>query len=133
MRIGWVTGSCYEWTQHWRVARGLDSFETSMQFASEDEAEPQHLKVALKTVAKKALDMALDEAGEKLGGPWGKVIGVVTPSPVGVATLKLRKPSPPSPRPVMHGPFLMKSVVSTTCAILVRLRIFCECMTAVCL
>lgn len=21
MRIGWVTGSCYEWTQHWRVAR----------------------------------------------------------------------------------------------------------------
>jgi len=24
MRIGWVTGSVYEWTQHWRVARGLD-------------------------------------------------------------------------------------------------------------
>ena len=24
MRIGWTTGSCYEWTQHWRVARGLD-------------------------------------------------------------------------------------------------------------
>lgn len=24
MRIGWVTGSCYEWTQHWRVARALD-------------------------------------------------------------------------------------------------------------
>jgi alkylhydroperoxidase family enzyme len=23
MRIGWVTGSQYEWTQHWRVARGL--------------------------------------------------------------------------------------------------------------
>lgn len=23
MRIGWVTGSEYEWTQHWRVARGL--------------------------------------------------------------------------------------------------------------
>jgi alkylhydroperoxidase family enzyme len=23
MRIGWQTGSCYEWTQHWRVARGL--------------------------------------------------------------------------------------------------------------
>jgi alkylhydroperoxidase family enzyme len=20
MRIGWVTGSAYEWTQHWRVA-----------------------------------------------------------------------------------------------------------------
>ena len=24
MRIGWATGSCYEWTQHWRVARQLD-------------------------------------------------------------------------------------------------------------
>ena len=24
MRIGWRRGSCYEWTQHWRVARGLD-------------------------------------------------------------------------------------------------------------
>ena len=23
MRIGWVTGSCYEWTQHWRVAERL--------------------------------------------------------------------------------------------------------------
>lgn len=23
MRIGWQTASCYEWTQHWRVARGL--------------------------------------------------------------------------------------------------------------
>lgn len=24
MRIGWVTGSVYEWTQHWTVALGLD-------------------------------------------------------------------------------------------------------------
>ena len=24
MRIGWVTGSVYEWTQHWRVATGMD-------------------------------------------------------------------------------------------------------------
>jgi alkylhydroperoxidase family enzyme len=23
MRIGWATASCYEWTQHWRVAREL--------------------------------------------------------------------------------------------------------------
>jgi len=23
MRIGWVTGSDYEWTQHWRIATGL--------------------------------------------------------------------------------------------------------------
>lgn len=24
MRIGWATGSVYEWTQHWRVATGMD-------------------------------------------------------------------------------------------------------------
>jgi len=24
MRIGWRTGSVYGWTQHWRVARGLE-------------------------------------------------------------------------------------------------------------
>ena len=58
-------------------SRGLASFESSMSFASEDEAEPQHLQVALKTVAKKALDLAIDEAGKELGGPWGKIIGVV--------------------------------------------------------
>ncbi len=23
MRIGWVTGSCYEWTQHWRFAEAV--------------------------------------------------------------------------------------------------------------
>lgn len=23
MRIGWATSSCYEWTQHWRVATGM--------------------------------------------------------------------------------------------------------------
>ena len=60
-------------------------------------------------------------------------MGVVTPSPVGVAMLKLRNPSPPRPRPVMHGPFLMKSVVSISWAIFVRLRIFWECITPVCL
>lgn len=24
MRIAWKTGSVYEWTQHWRIARGMD-------------------------------------------------------------------------------------------------------------
>ena len=57
--------------------RGLASFESSMSFASEEEAEPQHLQVALKTVAKKAFDMAIDKAGKELGGPWGKIIDVV--------------------------------------------------------
>ena len=27
MRIGWATGSVYEWTQHWRIARGLGMSE----------------------------------------------------------------------------------------------------------
>jgi alkylhydroperoxidase family enzyme len=30
MRIGWRTGSVYEWTQHWRVARGLDIPEADL-------------------------------------------------------------------------------------------------------
>lgn len=30
MRIGWVTGSCYEWTQHWRIARVLGVAEADL-------------------------------------------------------------------------------------------------------
>lgn len=30
MRIGWRTGSAYEWTQHWRVARLLDVPEADL-------------------------------------------------------------------------------------------------------
>lgn len=30
MRIGWRTGSVYEWTQHWRVARQLDVSEDDL-------------------------------------------------------------------------------------------------------
>lgn len=30
MRIGWSTGSVYEWTQHWRVARRLDISERDL-------------------------------------------------------------------------------------------------------
>lgn len=30
MRIGWRTGSVYEWTQHWRVARGLGIPEANL-------------------------------------------------------------------------------------------------------
>src|SRR5438132_1558395 len=42
------------------------------------------------------------------------VSGVVTPSPVGVAMLKLRYPSPPLPRPAMLGPFWMYRLVSSS-------------------
>ncbi len=30
MRIGWATGSCYEWTQHWRIARQLGVSEQDL-------------------------------------------------------------------------------------------------------
>lgn len=30
MRIGWLTGCCYEWTQHWRVARDLGVAEADL-------------------------------------------------------------------------------------------------------
>ncbi len=30
MRIGWATGSVYEWTQHWRVATELDVAEADL-------------------------------------------------------------------------------------------------------
>jgi alkylhydroperoxidase family enzyme len=30
MRIGWATGSVYEWTQHWRVARGMKISEDDL-------------------------------------------------------------------------------------------------------
>lgn len=30
MRLGWVTGSVYEWTQHWRVAVGLGVAEADL-------------------------------------------------------------------------------------------------------
>ena len=30
MRIGWTTGSAYEWTQHWRVATGMGIEESDL-------------------------------------------------------------------------------------------------------
>lgn len=30
MRLGWATGSTYEWTQHWRIAMGLDVTEEEL-------------------------------------------------------------------------------------------------------
>ena len=30
MRIGWATGSVYEWTQHWRVARMMEMSESEI-------------------------------------------------------------------------------------------------------
>src|SRR5262249_29748648 len=61
------------------------------------------------------------------------VSGVVTPSPVGVAMLKLRYPSPPLPNPAMLGPFWMYSDVSSSRPIRVTVSTLREWMTLVCL
>jgi alkylhydroperoxidase family enzyme len=36
MRIGWVTGSDYEWTQHWRVGAGMFKVPEADLFATRD-------------------------------------------------------------------------------------------------
>src|SRR5438128_11278995 len=62
-----------------------------------------------------------------------KVSGVVTPSPVGVAILKLKYPSPPEPRLAMLGPFCTNRLVSSSRPIFVIASTLREWMIAVCL
>ena len=59
MRIGWKTGSLYEWTQHWRVARMLDIPEADI-LAVRDWHTSSVLSTLDKTVMK-ATDETLDE------------------------------------------------------------------------
>ena len=40
MRIGWTTGSTYEWTQHWRVATGLGVAEDDLLGVRDWQAHP---------------------------------------------------------------------------------------------
>lgn len=49
MRIGWVTGSVYEWTQHWRVARLLDVPERDL-LAVQDWRSASHFGAAERAV-----------------------------------------------------------------------------------
>ncbi|MFZ2238496.1 MAG: carboxymuconolactone decarboxylase family protein [Gordonia amarae] len=49
MRIGWVTGSVYEWTQHWRVARLLDVPERDL-LAVKDWRSAAHFGAAERAV-----------------------------------------------------------------------------------
>lgn len=49
MRIGWVTGSVYEWTQHWRVARLLDVPERDL-LAVQDWRSADHFGAAERAV-----------------------------------------------------------------------------------
>ncbi len=59
MRIGWRTGSVYEWTQHWRVARGLEIPEADLA-ATRDWRGAANLTDADKAVLQ-ATDDTLDE------------------------------------------------------------------------
>lgn len=58
MRIGWRTGSMYEWTQHWRVARALDIPEADL-VATKDWRDSSNLSDADKAVLQ-ATDDTLD-------------------------------------------------------------------------
>ena len=49
MRIGWTTGSEYEWTQHWRIARLLDVPERDL-LAVRDWEKADHLETTERAV-----------------------------------------------------------------------------------
>ena len=63
MRIGWSTGSVYEWTQHWRVAVDLGVPEADLLAVREGPAAPAF--GPLERAVLEATDQALD--GERIG------------------------------------------------------------------
>jgi alkylhydroperoxidase family enzyme len=70
MRIGWVTGSAYEWTNHWRVA-------TTAGIAAEDILAVRDWRNSTRlTAADRAVLAATDEclAGKSISDPvWAEV------------------------------------------------------------
>jgi alkylhydroperoxidase family enzyme len=75
MRIGWVTGSVYEWTQHWRVA-------TTAGIPPEDILAVRDWQNSARlNAADKAILAATDEclAGKSISdGVWAEVVKHVT-------------------------------------------------------
>src|ERR1700676_5168707 len=75
MRIGWVTGSAYEWTQHWRVA-------TSVGIPPEDVLAVRDWRTSDRlTAADKAVLAATDEslAGKAISdATWAEVAKHIT-------------------------------------------------------
>ena len=75
MRIGWVTGSVYEWTQHWRVA-------TTAGIPPQDVLAVRDWRVSDRlTAADKAVLAATDEAlaGETISNEtWAEVTKHIT-------------------------------------------------------
>src|SRR5215472_12439281 len=75
MRIGWVTGSAYEWTQHWRVATTVGIPPEDI-LAVRDWPNSERL-----TPADKAILAATDQclAGKSLSdAAWSEVVTYVT-------------------------------------------------------
>lgn len=67
LRIGWRTASLYEWTQHWRVARGLDIAEEDL-LKVRDWEKAEGLSAADRAVLA-ATDETLDD-GEISDATW---------------------------------------------------------------
>jgi alkylhydroperoxidase family enzyme len=69
MRIGWATGSVYEWTQHWRVARQLGVEESDL-LAVRDWRAHSHWSEADRAILS-ATDETLDN-GAVSAGTWAE-------------------------------------------------------------
>ncbi len=75
MRIGWVTGSAYEWTQHWRVATVTAGIPPEDVLAVRDWRASDRL-----TAADKAVLAATDEtlAGKSISdATWAEIIKAI--------------------------------------------------------
>ncbi|HEX5367364.1 MAG TPA: carboxymuconolactone decarboxylase family protein [Acidimicrobiales bacterium] len=74
MRIGWVQGSCYEWTQHWRVARMLDIPEEDLLAVRDWRAGDRFGGADAAVLA--AVDETLED-GAISAGTWAAIEGEV--------------------------------------------------------
>jgi alkylhydroperoxidase family enzyme len=75
MRIGWVTGSAYEWTQHWRVATVTAGIPPEDVLAVRDWRASDRL-----TAADKAVLAATDEtlAGKSISdATWAEIVKAI--------------------------------------------------------
>lgn len=77
MRIGWVTGSCYEWTQHWRFAEAVGlppedvvGVRDWQNYAAFDDADRAVLAAVDDTLADgKISDAVWQQCAAHVGGP----------------------------------------------------------------
>ena len=78
MRVGWATGSVYEWTQHWRIAVDLGVPTTDLLAVRQWEAYPGFGPV------ERAVLAATDETvadGEVSEATWAQLVAHLGPDP----------------------------------------------------